>query len=194
MNTSKIDSFNPVSVFCIDSHNFWIRATIIKSIPAPFAHLRNNTSLNHLMVYFLALMAVSPSSRTWIWCVSNTGASHKVFLIEASVLCRLLHSISQLCYPLLLSSSCAACLFPLCKLLTMIVFSKLCSLTINLSFENRSSSPRTNMDVIQDSSLSLRSQFLVTGLKCLKVSGAQWAVNFSSMASIVTVKGQNNEH
>ena len=69
------------------------------------------------------------------------------------------------------------------------VLSKLRSLTINLSFENRSLRPKTNMDVIQDSSLSLRSQFLVTGLKCLKVSGAQWAVNFSSMASIVTVKG-----
>ena len=69
------------------------------------------------------------------------------------------------------------------------VLSKLRSLTINLSFENRSLSPKTNMDVIQDSSLSLRLQFLVTGLKHLKVSGAQWAVNFSSMASIVTVKG-----
>ena len=55
------------------------------------------------------------------------------------------------------------------------VFSKLCSLTINLSFENRSLSPSTNMDVIHDSSLSLRSQFLVipVGLRCLKVSGAQ---------------------
>ena len=48
------------------------------------------------------------------------------------------------------------------------VFSKLRSLTINISFENRSLSPRTNMDVIQDSSLSplsLRSQFLVIGLR-----------------------------
>ena len=147
------------------------------------------------MVHFIALAAVLPSSRTLIWCVSNTGAPHKVFLTEASVLCRLLHPLSQLCYPLLFK------LFMCCLLVSTMqaaynVFSKLCSLTINLSFENRSLSLRTTMDVIHDSSLSLRSQFLVihVGLRCLKVSGAQWALNFSCTASIVTVKGQNNEH
>ena len=66
-------------------------------------------------------------------------------------------------------------LFVCCLLVSAIleacnVFSKLCSLSISLSFECGSLSPSTNIDVIHESSIAPRSQFLARVFKLLQNS------------------------
>ena len=112
LHVSKTDSFNPVLVFCADcpnKHNLSVRVTIIKSmylllLPLWQRHILENVS------FFCTCDSAFLQQDTKLVHAEYHGFN-KVFLIGSSDLFCPLHPLSQLCGSLLLSSSCAVCLF-----------------------------------------------------------------------------------